>query len=41
MAMRIKKEIRIIHEKDVVMFSQTQASLYLKLHNHISNGYED
>ena len=41
MAIRINKEMRIIHEKYVVMFLQTHASLYLKQHNNISNGYED
>ena len=39
MAIRINKEMRIIHEEYVVMFLQTYISLYLKLHNHISNGY--
>ena len=41
MAIRINKDMQIIHEKYVVMFLQTHASLYFKLHNHISNGYED
>ena len=41
MAIRMKEDMRIIHKKYAVMCFHTHASIYSKLDNLISNGYED
>ena len=41
MAIRINKDMRIIHKKYAVMVFHTHASLYSKLDNLILYGYED